>query len=115
MFSQKELNIRQKRWLGLIKDNDCTINHYLGKANIIANALSRKERVKVMSLPKELIKEMEKLDLEIKDLEHKEGRIYEMLVQPKLQRKNKKSQELMIEERRSELTSDEYLSVKDKK
>ena len=37
-----------------------------------------------MSLSKQLIKEMEKLGLKIQSLKHKEGRIYEMLVQPEL-------------------------------
>ena len=37
-----------------------------------------------MSLPKELIKETEKLEMEIKNSEHKEGKIYEMMVQPEL-------------------------------
>ena len=66
----------------VIKDYDCTINYHQGKGNEVADALSRKERVNVMSLPKELIKEMQKLGLEIKNSEHKDGRIYEMLVQP---------------------------------
>ena len=66
----------------VIKDYDCMINYHQGKANEVADALSRKERVNVMSLPKELIKEMQKLGLEIKNSEHKDGRIYEMLVQP---------------------------------
>ena len=37
-----------------------------------------------MSLPHELIREMEKLGLEVKNLKHKEGRIYETLEQPEL-------------------------------
>ena len=45
------------RWLELIKDYDCTINYHTGKANLVDEALSRKERVNVMSLPQELIKE----------------------------------------------------------
>ena len=59
---------------------------------------------------------MEKLVFEIKNSEHKEGRFYEMLVPPELlERIKKKSQELMTKERHSEVTSDEYLSVKDEK
>ena len=58
---------------------------------------------------------MENLELKIKDLEHKEGRIYEILVQRELLERIKKSQELMIKERRLELTGDEDLSVKDEK
>ncbi|WMV45359.1 hypothetical protein MTR67_038744, partial [Solanum verrucosum] len=39
--NQKELNLRQRRWLELIKDYDCTIDYHLGKANVVADALSR--------------------------------------------------------------------------
>ncbi|XP_073018817.1 uncharacterized protein [Primulina eburnea] len=42
LFSQKELNMRQRRWLELVKDNDCTISYHPGKANMVADALSRK-------------------------------------------------------------------------
>ncbi|PON68450.1 Ribonuclease H-like domain containing protein [Parasponia andersonii] len=41
-FTQKELNMRQRRWLELVKDYDCEINYHLGKANVVADALSRK-------------------------------------------------------------------------
>nr|GFB14381.1 hypothetical protein [Tanacetum cinerariifolium] len=40
----KELNMRQRRWLGLLSDYDCDIHYHPGKANVVANALSRKER-----------------------------------------------------------------------
>ncbi|KAI3505152.1 hypothetical protein L1887_27074 [Cichorium endivia] len=43
VFDQKELNMRQRRWLELIKDYDCEIMYHPGKANVVANALSRKE------------------------------------------------------------------------
>ena len=41
-FTQKELNMRQKRWLELIKDYDLTISYTPGKANVVVDALSRK-------------------------------------------------------------------------
>ena len=41
-FTQKELNMRQHRWLELIKDYDLTINYTPGKTNVVADALSRK-------------------------------------------------------------------------
>ncbi|KAL0560461.1 hypothetical protein IC582_000866 [Cucumis melo] len=45
IFDQKELNLRQRRWLELIKDYDCTIEYHAGKANVVADALSRKSRL----------------------------------------------------------------------
>nr|GFD55953.1 putative reverse transcriptase domain-containing protein [Tanacetum cinerariifolium] len=41
---QKELNIRQCRWLELLSDYDCDIHYHLGKENVVADALSRKEQ-----------------------------------------------------------------------
>ncbi|XP_038887208.1 uncharacterized protein LOC120077398 [Benincasa hispida] len=41
-FTQKELNMRQRRWLELVKDYDCEILYHPGKVNVVANALSRK-------------------------------------------------------------------------
>ena len=40
--SQRELNLRQHRWMELIKDYDCVIDYHPGKANVVADALSRK-------------------------------------------------------------------------
>ncbi|KAI3821446.1 hypothetical protein L1987_09014 [Smallanthus sonchifolius] len=48
IFNQKELNMRQRRWVELLNDYDCDIKYHLGKANVIADALSRKERVKTL-------------------------------------------------------------------
>ncbi|GJZ65731.1 putative reverse transcriptase domain-containing protein [Tanacetum coccineum] len=46
IFDQKELNMRQRRWLELLTDYDCEIRYHPGKANVIADALSQKERIK---------------------------------------------------------------------
>ncbi|GJY82715.1 putative reverse transcriptase domain-containing protein [Tanacetum coccineum] len=46
ILDQKELNMRQRRWLELLADYDCEIRYHLGKANVVADALSRKERIK---------------------------------------------------------------------
>ena len=40
--SQRELNLRQCRWMKLIKDYDCVIDYHPGKANVVVDALSRK-------------------------------------------------------------------------
>jgi hypothetical protein len=45
IFIQKELNLRQRRWLELIKDYDLDIQYHPGKANVVADALSHKSQV----------------------------------------------------------------------
>ncbi|GJV60388.1 putative reverse transcriptase domain-containing protein [Tanacetum coccineum] len=45
ILDQKELNMRQRRWLELLSDYDCDIRYHSGKANVVADALCRKERI----------------------------------------------------------------------
>ena len=42
MLTQKDLNLRQHRWLEFFKDYDCIIDYHPGKANVVVDALSRK-------------------------------------------------------------------------
>ncbi|GJU25572.1 putative reverse transcriptase domain-containing protein [Tanacetum coccineum] len=46
IFDQNELNMRQRRWLELFSDYECEVKYHPGKVNVVADALSRKERVK---------------------------------------------------------------------
>jgi hypothetical protein len=44
LFTLYDLNMRQQRWLELIKDYELEVHYHLGKANVVADALSRKHR-----------------------------------------------------------------------
>ncbi|GJV62858.1 putative reverse transcriptase domain-containing protein [Tanacetum coccineum] len=46
IFDQKELKMRQRRWIELLSDYECEIKYHPSKANMVADALSRKERLK---------------------------------------------------------------------
>ena len=99
-FTQKELNIRQTRWLELVKDYDCMINYHPEKANSIVDALSRKSygelhRISVISKP--ILLDLQRLGTEIEPY----GIIEKLLVmtlQPSLLDQIKEGQ-----------SSDEYL------
>ena len=45
LFSQKKLNLRQRRWVEFLENYDCVINYHIGKANVIADALFRQVQV----------------------------------------------------------------------
>jgi ribonuclease HI len=68
VFTQSELNMRQRRWLELIKDYELEIHYHPGKANVVADALSRKSQVNMLAahpMPFELAKEFDRLSLGI--------------------------------------------------
>nr|GEW30229.1 putative reverse transcriptase domain-containing protein [Tanacetum cinerariifolium] len=46
ILDQKEMNIRQRRWIELLSEYDCEIRYHPRKVNVVADALSRKEREK---------------------------------------------------------------------
>jgi hypothetical protein len=74
IFTQKDLNLRQRRWLELIKDYDLEIHYHPGKVNLVADALSRKEHVHatiVAQIPDEIAKDFRRLNLGI--VAHTEG------------------------------------------
>ncbi|KAL8119933.1 hypothetical protein AgCh_017163 [Apium graveolens] len=64
---KKELNICQRRQLELIKNNDWEILYHSGKANMVADALSKKERLKMIMSFGEFIRDFEKMEIEVKD------------------------------------------------
>jgi hypothetical protein len=69
-FTQKELNMRQRRWLELIKDYDCEINYHPRKTNVVVDSLSRKSMVELAALgisQPQLDKEFVGMGLEVVD------------------------------------------------
>ncbi|KAD6796015.1 hypothetical protein E3N88_06911 [Mikania micrantha] len=50
ILNQKELNMRKRRWVELLNDYDCEIRYHPGKANVVADALSRKSQVQIHSV-----------------------------------------------------------------
>jgi hypothetical protein len=66
IFTQSDLNLRQRRWLELIKDYNLKIHYHPGKANVVADALSQKVYCHhLVILKPELCEEMRKLNLTI--------------------------------------------------
>ncbi|WVZ50916.1 hypothetical protein U9M48_002122 [Paspalum notatum var. saurae] len=92
IFTQTELNMRQRRWLELIKDYDLEIHYHLGKANVVADALSRKSQISLLwarELPDELAIEFDRLSLGF--LNNTEGTV-SMEFEPTLEQEIRKGQ-----------------------
>ncbi|KAL8125156.1 hypothetical protein AgCh_012724 [Apium graveolens] len=66
IFTPKELNRRQRRWLELMKNYVGEILYHPGKANVVTDALSSKERLKMLTTPEELVRELEEMEIEVK-------------------------------------------------
>ena len=67
-FTKKELNMRQRRWLELINDYDCSINYHPDKVNVVADALSWKFSsflAALLTTQKEIIDDFEGIWIEI--------------------------------------------------
>uniref|UniRef100_A0A2N9IPW9 Reverse transcriptase n=1 Tax=Fagus sylvatica TaxID=28930 RepID=A0A2N9IPW9_FAGSY len=93
-FTQKELNMRQRRWLELIKDYDCSINYHPGKANVVADALSRKSSgfsAALLTTQKEIINDLERMGIEVV-MGHSGAYLASLSVQPTLIERIKLSQ-----------------------
>ena len=91
IFTQRDLNLRQRRWLELIKDYDLDIQYHPGKANVVADALSRKGQANMAIarlMPQELCWEMERLNIGI--IYHTEAMTME--IEPTLEKEIKEGQ-----------------------
>ena len=93
IFTQKELNMRQRRWLELLKDYDAKIQYHPGKANVVVDALSRKNFGSVASLVTQphLISDLERLDVELY-VRGSDGSVASLKVEPNLISKIKDAQ-----------------------
>nr|GEV50124.1 DNA/RNA polymerases superfamily protein [Tanacetum cinerariifolium] len=69
----RELNMRQRRWLELLKDYDANIQYHLEKANVVADALSRKNSgtMACLKIQPEIIKDFELMEVELRKLRKK--------------------------------------------
>nr|GEW39800.1 retrotransposon protein, putative, Ty3-gypsy subclass [Tanacetum cinerariifolium] len=67
IVTKKELNMRQRSWLKLYKDYEANIQYHPGKANVVADALSRKNYgiVACLKIQPEIIKDLELMELEL--------------------------------------------------
>ncbi|CAA0820115.1 Uncharacterized mitochondrial protein AtMg00860, partial [Striga hermonthica] len=97
IFTQKELNMRQRRWLELVKDYDCTIQYHPGKANVVADALSRKVKgdlMYVVTQQSQLIHEFARMQIQLVDALSTAslGSVSSMQVQPTLRERIQQEQ-----------------------
>ena len=106
--------MRQRRWLELIKDYECTINYHPGKANVVADALSRKDKLKMLVSAEELIQEFERLELEVKISAPENETLMEIQVEPEIIQKIGRCQQKIGEEEMNTITGEERKCIKDK-
>ena len=88
LFTQKELNMRQRRWLELVKDYDCEILYHPGKANVVADALSRKtsHSAALLSSQPSLRREFERAEVAVL-LGEVTARVAQLTVQPSIRQR----------------------------
>ena len=107
--------MRQRRWLELIKDYDCAINYHPGNANMVEDALSRKERLNMFTSSEELIKDFEKMEIEVQTPEFGGEAMYAMSFQPEILEKIRCCQEQVMNREKDKLTGEEIKAQKDGK
>ena len=92
IFTQKELNMRQRRWLEFVNDYDCDIHYHPGKANKVADALSRKRVASLVTLPR--IPGPLRNDLNKLEIEFVVGQLSTLSLQPMIREEIKNKQHL---------------------
>nr|GFC33638.1 putative reverse transcriptase domain-containing protein [Tanacetum cinerariifolium] len=77
IFTQRDLNMRQRRWLELLKDYDTNIQYHPGKANVVADALSRKSgMIAGIKVEEEIIRDLERLGIELFEAQKEDNEIW---------------------------------------
>ena len=89
IFTQKDLNLRQRRWIEYLEDYEFTLNYHPGKANVVADALSRKSRGEINFLAVnrwKMIDALEEYDLWVDGPEY-QPYLFNLVALPTLRRR----------------------------
>ncbi|KAA0046144.1 hypothetical protein IC582_016289 [Cucumis melo] len=87
-FTQKELNMRKRRWLELVKDYDCEILYHPSKANVVADVLYRKVAHSAALITKQapLLRDFKRAEIEV-SVGEVTSQLAQLLVQPTLRQR----------------------------
>ncbi|KAL8089188.1 hypothetical protein AgCh_038825 [Apium graveolens] len=80
--------VAERRWLELIKDYDYEILYHPGKAKMVANALSKKERLKMIMSLRKFLRDFEKMEREVKVTGAGTEKMFEIAIQSELSEEN---------------------------
>ena len=85
IFTQRDLNMRQRKWMEFLEDYDFTLQYHPGKANVVVDALSRKSRGALVSIASRewwMLETMGQLGLQYN--EQTQGTLGSLVVTPSL-------------------------------
>ena len=85
IFTQRDLNMRQRRWMEFLEDYDFTLNYHPGKANVVADALSRKSQGALASIASREWRMLETVgQFGLQYSEHAQGMLGSLVATPSL-------------------------------
>jgi len=100
IFTQEEVNLRQRRWLELLKNYDLQIQYHLGNGNVLADALSRKAQHSsntVVITRLSLLKELKNLRIQLESYGQAYVQLSALSVQPSIVEEIRVNQESDLE------------------